>query len=188
MSHNIEHYDYKENVDKKMVQADLNTHVKHATWHEGGHGIEPIRWNDIVCKNYDEAVKWIEAHDKGWYDQLAVKYYEPVHGEKSKKIDELDAKIQEAYKIYRERSSVVYPKTRTSEFIGCNNCKSRLSSKHLNRNHCPVCNADLRPETMLKSIAAAETKWKKAVENKKEYIETHSKKAIRWLVKIEYHT
>ena len=186
--HNIEYYDYRENVDKKAVQADLDEHVSHETWQEGGAGLEPIRWNNYVCKNEEEARKWIEEHDSGWYDQLAVKFYDPIRGEKSPKIDELDARIQETYKVFRDRSNVIYPKIRTSEFIGCSNCGSRLASKFLNRNTCPVCNKDLRPETMLKSIEAARTKWQKAQENKKEYIEKHSKKEIRWLVKIEYHT
>ena len=185
--HNIELYDYKENVDKKEVYADLNDYVEHATWAEGGSGIESIRWNNVVCEDYEAAKKWIESHDKGWYDQLAVKYYSPVH-EKSKKLDELDQKIKEAYDVYNKRNSAIYVKTRTSEFIGCSRCKSRLASQYLQGNFCPICRADLRPDTTLKSIAAAKIKWENAQKTKKDYVDKHSKKEIRWLVKIEYHT
>lgn len=36
--------------------------------------ITGIRFNDTVLKNFDEAMKWIDRNDSGWYDQLAVKY------------------------------------------------------------------------------------------------------------------
>ncbi len=189
MGHNIEHYDYDEKINKNKVQKDLDTYVSHATWQEGGGGIDPIRWNDVVCEDYDSAIEWIEKHDKGWYDCLAVKYKEPVQTkEKTAKELELAQKITEAGKLYNERNSVLYPKTRTSEYIGCGKCGSRLASKYLNSNYCPVCHTDLRPETTLKAIAAAKAKWEKAEEIKQEYIKKHSKKEIRWLVKIEYHT
>lgn len=187
--HNVEHYDYKENIDKKAVYTDLNNYVEHATWAEGGNGIEPIRWNDYVCESYEAAKEWIQKHDKGWYDQLAVKYKTPVReSRKSDKLKELEQKILDAYSEYNKRNNALYPKTRTSEYIGCGQCGSKLSSKHLTSNRCPVCHEDLRPETMLKSIAAAEAKWKRAQAIKKEYVDKHSKKEIRWLVKIEYHT
>lgn len=187
MAHNIEYYDYKENTDKKKIQADLDTYVEHCTWQEGGSGTGGIRWVDHICKDYDEAQKWIEQHDKGWYDCLAVKYYSPL-SEKTKKIEELNARIQETYKTYTMRDSTIYVKTRTSEFIGCSNCKSKLASKFLRTNFCPVCRADLRPETILKSIEAAKVKWQNAQQAKKDYVDKHSKKEVRWLVKIEYHT
>lgn len=185
--HNIEFYDYKENVDRTKVWAELSDYVEHCTWTEGGNGIEFIRWNEYVCSSYEEAKKWIEEHDKGWYEQLAVKYYAPINT-KTAKTEELDKKIKEAYDIYSQRNNACYPKTRTSEFIGCGKCKSRLASKYLLGNFCPVCRTDLRPDTTLKAIAAAKTKWENAQKAKKEYIDKHSKKEIRWLVKIEYHT
>ena len=188
MGHNIEYYDYKENENKRAILADLSNYVSHATWQEGGHGIDQIRWLEKdICASYSEAQKYIEAHDKKWYDCLAVRYYEPIR-EKSKKIDELATKVRDAYRLYDERNSALYPKTRTSEFIGCSKCSSRLATKHLKTNHCPVCHADLRPESTMKSIAAAKAKLERAIKERDEYIDKHSKKEIRWLVKIEYHT
>ena len=37
MSHNIQHYDYPENVDQKKVFRDLANYVRHEAWQEGGH-------------------------------------------------------------------------------------------------------------------------------------------------------
>lgn len=34
----------------------------------------PIRFPKVTCKSYDEAVKWIDEHDDGWYDCIAIKY------------------------------------------------------------------------------------------------------------------
>jgi len=189
MGHNIEYYDYAEKANKNTIQKDLDNYVSHRTWQEGGHGLEKIRWNDVVCESYDAAKEWIEKHDKGWYEQLAVAYKAPVRGyEDSDKIRELNAKIAEARKLFMSRDDVLYPKTRTSEFIGCSACGSRLASKLLVSNKCPVCHSDLRPETMLKSIEAARAKYSKALKTKEEYVLKHTKKEIRWLVKIEYHT
>lgn len=182
--HNIEYFDYKENIDQRKVINEVADYINR----NGEYGGEDIRWcRETICSDRDEAKKWIEEHDKGWYDQLAVKYYSSINT-KTAKTEELDKKIKEAYDIYLQRNNACYPKTRTSEFIGCGKCKSRLASKYLSGNFCPVCRTDLRPDTTLKAIAAAKTKWENAQKAKKEYIDKHSKKEVRWLVKIEYHT
>ena len=189
--HNIHHADYPLNVNKKSVQTEWDQYAAHEDWQEGCTGLDKnIRWIESpVYETYEEAEKAIEKLDKGWYDQLAVKYKDNIPlTTKSEKLKELEQKVSDAYKEYDKRSSALYVKTRTSEYIGCSACRSRLSSKHLVSNRCPVCHADLRPETTLKLIAAAETKWKKAQQAIKEYIDKHSKKEVRWLVKIEYHT
>lgn len=36
--------------------------------------IREIRFNTNVLNNREEAEKWIEAHDHGWYDNLAIKF------------------------------------------------------------------------------------------------------------------
>ena len=185
--HNIEHYNYPITANKNEILAELSTMVEHETWREGGAGIRAIRWNDFVCQNYEEAEKWIESHDKGFYDQLAVKYWSPMPF-RNEKTKELSQKIDEANKEYYAKNAELYPKTRTSEFIGCGMCKSKLATKHVKSNFCPVCGKDLRPETNLKRIAAAKTKLENARKKYNEYIDKHAKKELRWLVKIEYHT
>lgn len=187
MGHNIEYYDYPESYSKEKIFTGLSTHVAHATWQEGGHGLKEIRWNDHVCDSYEDAKAWIEAHDRKWYDCLAVKYKEPVK-DNSKKVEELKNKVAEAGALYHQRSGVLYPRTRMSEYIGCSKCGSKLSQKYLNSNYCPLCHEDLRPDTMKKSIESARIKWQKAEETYKEYVKKHGKKTICWLVKIEYHT
>lgn len=36
--------------------------------------IEYIRFKDQVLKNRKQAEEWIELNDKGWYDNLAIKF------------------------------------------------------------------------------------------------------------------
>lgn len=37
----------------------------------------PIRFfPEVVLKSEDEAMQWIDDHDKGWYDCIAVKFKE----------------------------------------------------------------------------------------------------------------
>ena len=39
--------------------------------------ITGIRFSDMPpMKTYQNAVEWIESHDRGWYDCLAIKYKE----------------------------------------------------------------------------------------------------------------
>ena len=91
-------------------------------------------------------------------------------------------------KEFDRRMDSLYPATLTSTFIGCKNCESRLSRKHLRTNACPVCGRDLRPEYLMKSIEAARTKMNRARDAAADYLRKKAKKEAYWLVKIEYHT
>lgn len=65
----------------------------------------------------------------------------------------------------------------------------RLHENNLRRNFCPVCDADLRPETTLNRIAALRTKAEKSSDALKAELTKQALKAknVRWLVKIEFH-
>lgn len=187
--HNVEFKTYPEKVDKAKVKKELDHYVAMQDWQEGCKGLaHDIRWLDEkVYSCYEEAEDAIGKLDKGWYDQIAVKYYEPVAFMDEKR-QQLEQKRIKAMDEYHLRDLKVYPKTLTSAFHECKKCGSRLAVPHLQTNFCPVCKADLRPEYILKSIAAAEEKLKAANERLSDYIDKHSKKQIYWLVKIEYHT
>ena len=80
MAHNIHLLDYHCSVSKRAVQKRLDAYVAIEDAGEGASGLpNPIRWIEHLCKNRDEAVEYIESHDKGWYDCLAVQY---KHGRK----------------------------------------------------------------------------------------------------------
>lgn len=189
--HNIEHYEYKENVDKKLVQAELNDYVSQATWQEGGNGLDSaIRWIDHICPSYADAEKYIEDHDNGWYDQLAVKYRETVKPT-TQTYQKLVARREEVFNTLQERkNNVHYSAGNTkSQFVACKECGSRLATKYIRSNCCPLCGKDLRPASVLNAIETSKRMLKDLDKKIHEAEVKASKKGkVKWLVKIEYHT
>jgi len=201
MSHNIHHQDYPEKVDKKKVEADINNYVSIETRYEGGHGlVSPIRWIDVVCEDYNAACEYIDKHDSGWYDQLAVKYKEYPRPDKTKlnKYEELCQKAQAARKEYNDYESHNHFKDVKAAFIGCPTCKSKINREiyttkwtATKANFCPVCREDMRSETMKKKSEAMKAKWDKLSKQAEEEMKKQQAKLkpeTRWLVKFEYHT
>lgn len=198
MSHNIEFFTYPQNVDKKKVEAELNTYVAHADWLEGCSGLDkPIRWLDVLCDTEEKAHDYIKSHDRGWYDSLAVKfYYFSREAAKSKSYVALQEKYTAAYAKWRERDSDICLSHQKADYVGCKNCGSRLNRAMLiqrfrtDANFCPICRADLRSPTVLQSIVAAKARCE-AIEKQLAVEQEKAAKAaknIKWLVKIEYHT
>lgn len=194
MSHNIEMRSYPENVDRKKVQAFWDDYASHEDWQEGCSGLgASIRWCESagILSDYDAAEAYINAHDSGWYDQLAVRYYEPEDVKYTQKVKELRARCNELHQKWCAVQSELYAGTVTAEYITCRGCGSKLKRTLLRSNRCPVCNADMRPQYKVDAEQSAHDRWKAALsklseEEKK--CEAKSKKKVCWLVKIEYHT
>lgn len=198
MSHNIQHFTYPENVNKKKVEADLNNYVAHEGWLEGTKGLDkPIRWLDVICDSEADAYDFIKQHDRGWYDSLAVRFHDMPHeARKSKKMSELRERLSIASVNYRQKEAEILLSKQKSEYVSCKKCGSRLNRAMLiqrfgtGSNFCPICKADLRSPTALKAIAAARERYQ-AISKQLEEEERKAAKAskvIKWLVKIEYHT
>lgn len=189
MSHNICHRNYPEKVNKKEVQAEWDEYVRMEDWQEGASGLaNPIRWIDKTYSSYEEASNAIKEMDRGWYDQLAVKYISREQNKNDEKLKALNEEVSKAYTEYSNREKKNYPKTLSANLITCQKCGSKLAKTYLNSNFCPVCRNDLRPEHIMKSILAAKNKWQRAQTKVKEYEAKHGKENVMWLVKIEYHT
>lgn len=187
--HNVEHYTFDENVNKKSVQDQMDQHAAYEDRFGGCSGLcRNIRWlEDAPCANCDEALKKIERLDRGDYDQLAVKYYSSEKL-KTPKLAELEAKADEARKKYFELDKKVPAKDFAATLVGCKCCGSKIAREYIDSNRCPVCGRDMRSDTLLKQIQAAKTKAEMAQGIVRKYIDKHAKKSVKWLVKIEYHT
>ena len=188
--HNVEYFNYPLNVNRKDVQRELDELAAHADFEEGCTGLgSPIRWLDgeVIMESYEAAQAKIEELDMGWYDQLAVRYYEherPIHDEK---LIALKAKSDEAYKkFYHEQGKWLDAKK--PAYITCKVCNSRLNASYIHYNNCPLCCSDLRSESAKAAVEKARIKWAEADRKVREYIVKHGKQTTRWLVKIEYHT
>ena len=123
-----------------------------------------------VYGGYNEALDAIKRYDNGWYDDHIVEYRAP--SKKSQKaFDDWNQKRDsyiEAHSIHK----------RTSKYIGCPECGSKLYLSYVRGEKCPLCHTDLRPATVIKKIRWYDTK---AVESLKKDTEEY------WLAKIEYH-
>ena len=191
MSHNIEHRTYTERKDKKAIESEINQYVRKATWQEGGHGLESgIRFIDKVMPDYQSAMAFLEQNDRGWYDCLAVKYKELPSGKSTKKLDDLKEKLRIAYTEYELENRKVVASDFKSDFIGCKNCGSKIRREYLNSNFCPVCQAVMRSDTIIKKLAAMNAIVNKLRNDIKEEEKRLAEKSgqICWLVKFEYHT
>lgn len=194
MSHNIEYFTYPITKNPSAIEKELQTYAKHATREEGGGGLcRSIRWLDYVCDDYESAQDFVQKKDKGWYDQLAVKFKHFDKPLTSKRLDELKAQHCEAvHKLHDLENKVVFTDFK-AQFITCKNCGSKLNKDYIKRNSCVVCGYDMRSDTAKNAITRLKEKIEKltkaiAAEEKK-LAETNAKKAkLYWLVKIEYHT
>ena len=193
MGHEIKYLEYDEPINKKAIEADINSYVRKACWEEGGSGLcSPIRWIDHTCLNREEARQYIDAHDNDRYDQLAVKFrrYEKIEPSKTLLLLKERLKKEQDKKIeYAKNHSV---STFKAEFVGCPECGYKLKRTLLKSESCPLCRAELRGKTTIETLARYEAnirdlqKQINAEERKLE--EKNLKKSkIAWLIKIEYH-
>lgn len=194
MGHVINYYDYAGKVNKRAVEAELDDMVRHETYKEGGNGLDGgIRWLDFICANRDSAREYIDSHDKGWYDNLAVQYRHYPKPMTSKKYEDLMRRYDEARKQYNELSNALYCKEFKSQYLGCKKCGSKLNKDYMRSNNCPLCGEDMRSDTTKKNIARLRDLCKdleKRLKEERNHLEEKAIKSsvIRWLVKIEYHS
>jgi len=191
MGHEIRHLVYGEHTSKVIIEADANDLSRQdGDYH---HGLDrPIRWFDHVCANREDAEEYIESHDNGWYDNLAVKFREYPKLEPSKTMLALKTRLdneKSKKSAYEKAHSVSSFK---AEFVGCPKCGSKLKRELLKSESCPLCREELRSKTTMETLARYESnirdlnKQIKAEERKMEE-KSIKKSVIKWLVKIEYH-
>lgn len=196
MSHNIEYFTYNENCNRKQIQRELDDFVAHEDWMEGASGLDSeIRWLESVgvCESYEKAKRFIEANDRNNYDCLAVRYKEgnKENEKNDKKLKELTEKYEKVHKAKFDLEQAYHFYNVKSETIGCKNCGSKIASRYMRtRNTCPVCCADMRPQTTLDRIKALSAKSSECEKQMIARMDELAKKSfeIKWLVKIEYHT
>lgn len=186
--HNIDYNVYDEKVDKAKVQKQAEAYASR----EGDGLCGTIRWIDHVCANEEEAKEYINSHDKGWYDQLAVKFYEATKPAVSKTIDSLKERLSKEQIKVREYEKLHSVKNLKAEFVSCPKCKSKLKREYL-YNSCPLCRSDLRSKTVLDTIAKYNTNITalnaKLTQEVNAFNAKHIKSAkVKWLVKTEFHS
>lgn len=195
MGHSIQYYTFDINKDKKEILAIVN---EDAIYNSDNRSElpSPIRYiENKVYEDEEAAMEAIENLDKGWYDQLAVKFYSYKKAKETKTISNLKVRI-ETHKTnletYKNTNAI---KNRKSQFAGCSNCGSKINKEYINDygynwNKCPLCNEDLSSNTVKKSIESKIAKIEEMSNSLKEMIKENNKKGAKttkWLVKTEFH-
>ncbi len=172
MGHSISYY-----TQKVSTKTNLKKWINEIT----GSAYDPLETNsyhgnltihdNYTCNGYDEALATIRRLDDGWYSDHIVKYKRP--SEKAKKdsdswIEKRDSYIN-SHSIHK----------RTSKYIGCPECGSKLYLGYIRGEKCPLCHTDLRPESTIEKIKWYDKKAEDALKN--------GKQEEYWLAKIEYH-
>lgn len=162
---------------------------------DGGVGLgSRIRWYDNEIQNsYEEAKAFIEEHDKGWYDQLAVPFRQAQQeGLTTKKTIDLKRRISELDKAYCEKDKKIHYANVKSKTISCKTCESKISVAYLRSNACPVCQGELRPESVMNDLKNKQAKLDELRHKLKEEEKRLATKSVKnanlmWLVKTEFH-
>lgn len=187
MSHNIGYLTCTDPVNKASVIADIaeiaerdgDGYASHMTWHDS---VQPF-------ETEEEAHEFIKAHDNGWYDDHAVRFYDYSKAQKTPKIAELEARANELMKAKMQYIKDHSVQRLQAKYIGCPKCGSRLSKSHLRGAKCPLCYTDLRSETTIKKIEWYEQKIEDCRKRQEaERMKQKKSRRVMWLVKYEYHS
>jgi hypothetical protein len=126
------------------------------------------QWYDKKFPTQQEAVAFMLDHHDKWEPATAVSYLLPKAPTETqkKRIEEARARIKDAEDHANELNKKLREtfKARTSKFLGCASCGSKLNHEKLviltqhTRILCPLCQTSLLSETDLSRIAAAKTK------------------------------
>ena len=184
MGHVVGYFSEKEKCDRKRVLADI---VEMAERDGDGYP-GAVKWHDEVAplENRDAAEKFIQAHDRGWYDDHAVRYYDFSNTKETKTISEAREKINETTAKAAEYAKAHSVKNQKAAFIGCAKCGSKISKEYLRGESCPVCRNDLRSKTVLDTLVKYNAKVNALLEKIKKEKEKQTGE-VRWLIKYEYH-
>ena len=143
MGHQIEYYSTKVTTEKnlKLFISRITGNAYDPRESGGYHGNLTIHRNEIY-KNYEEAVEAIKKYDSGWYSDHIVMYYD-ISAKGRAKVTEWEKKRDdfiETHSIHR----------RSSTYIGCPECGSKLYLGYIKGEKCPLCNTDLAQRVPLK--------------------------------------
>ena len=195
MGHEINYFSFNYDTSRKSIEKEMNDYAcRHG---DAGGLYYPISFKEMTpFKSYDDAQKYIESIDKD-YGQFAVPYLDyPYIKVTNDKLKEMETKLNELHREYYGRRDRQFYTTETikSQYLGCKECGSRLAVKYLHGNRCPLCGAEMRPETELNKIKALKEKYDKAFNafvSARDKEEEKAKQKLsctkKWLVKIEYH-
>lgn len=154
------------------------------------HGNLTIHTEMQPFETQEEAYNYLEIIRTEYYDDHAVPFYVPVRQVSTRKIQDLQRSIEEKIAKHTELSRGSWVGYKTSSFIECPACKSKINRECLRKedNQCPCCKSDLRPPSTLYRLSKSMSK----ITELREQLDDEQAKAnkgvaqnIMWLVKLE---
>lgn len=186
MGHAIHYIVVDEKANRKHVMADIQDDAR-----ENGDGYHSkMTWHDEISplSSREEAETFIEAHDNGFYDDHAVRFYDYSAAAETDKIKETKERLAELMKAKQDYIAEHSVRKFQAKHIGCQKCGSKIAKEYLRGERCPVCGMDLRAQSTLNRIDS----FNERIDGLRDRIEAEKRKQktkakIKWLVKYEYH-
>jgi rubrerythrin len=183
--------DWSEKKIKKDIKNRMDEMCLLENGIEGNCSVGNIRFLDHIFDNEEDAQKYMERHERNWMDDMAVKY-KTLDNSNFLSEDKTYQKLKDRYKRlssrYNELEKNIHYLGVKSEYVTCRSCGSKLNTSFIRKigNTCPICGADLRPQSTLQQIQNSKKNSEKAkkdmIEREKYLAKRHGK--IMWLVKI----
>lgn len=159
-----------------MKKSVITAQVNNATMKANGYSLmSDIEYVDKTFSDIAEAKAYLLKEDYGVMCNMAVKV-KGVHmkSENHKslelKVEDLKKKLEEIEKPHALKSA--------AKLISCRNeeCSSKIAKKFITSNYCPVCGADMRPDTLVNKRNRIEKALTDAIEKLKVHEERWAKK------------
>lgn len=196
MGHCCQILTFSDRESKTNISRQCGTWANRNCDHEenpSGYEYLDVRFTDRIFDSFDEAEDYLKE-TFGNYRQIAVRYKKYPKVEPSKVITDLERRISEYRIRCNELNKPHYANVKQST-VKCKACGSSLATRYCGlsyRNTCPVCRADLRPESTMKKLADYEKtindlNKKLKDEEKKQNQRNASKAELMWAVACEVH-
>lgn len=195
MGHELRYFDFKYEASTKYITESLQDCARRNS--DAGGLYYGVQFKDITpFASRDEAYAYIQRVDKD-YLNICVPYLDypniKVDESKLKELNDRYVALHQEYYARRDRQFYT-TETVKSQYLGCKECGSRLAVKYLRGNRCPLCGAEMRPDTEMKRLDALKARFDKAGDDlakARAKEEEKAKKGVKptkmWLCKIEYH-
>lgn len=197
MGHCCQILTFSEKVSKKEISercgrwATCNCDLEE----RGGFGYDTldVHFTEKIFDCYEDAEQYLES-TFGDYREIAVRYKKYPKLEPNKAIEDLKRRLDEYQKRICKIDVPHYANV-TQSTVKCKNCGSSLSTKYCGKtynNLCPVCKAELRPESVMKKRDSykktlSELQQKLKAEDRKQNQKNASKAEMFWAVACEVH-
>lgn len=195
------HYKFFEEFSRDMSSTKIQARMNylgdcHKDPFEGGIGTGVNQITFYEDKIYDDLIaaeEAIQLKDKGWYDSLAVLYYDTSSLPANKQMQDLERRIKNEKDSIDELYASNAINKRKSKTTTCTKCESRINNLYVsdkihNFNKCPVCGNDLSSSTYIETLNRKKqkiTELQKELNNRIRKNVTKGK--VKWLVKSEVH-